>query len=62
MKYASPTMIARHAKKNRVTVYRALKAAGVTAERMPGVRGKRIPIAAANKFLERQWPECGPLN
>lgn len=30
-------------------------------ERYPGVRGLRIPIAAANKFLMRQWPEAGIL-
>lgn len=62
MKYASPAMIARHARKHRVTVIRALKAAKVPTEKAPGVRGLRIPIAAANKFLERQWPEVPPLS
>lgn len=61
-RYVTPAMIAQHAKKTRLTVYRALKRAGIEGERFPGARGVRIPISIANKFLMRQWPEAAPLN
>lgn len=62
MKFVTPDMIARHASKHRLTVYRALKFAQVPMEKTRGVRGIRIPLSAANKFIERQWPGIGPLN
>ena len=61
MKYASIALIAAHTKKHRATVLRALRQAGVTPESHPGVKGKRLPLNEANKFLLRQWPGIAPI-
>lgn len=57
----SITMIARHAGKHRASVLRALAAAGIKPQKLPGARGLRLPEREVNKFLARQWPEVGPL-
>lgn len=57
MSYVSPSMIAAHAEKHLITVLRALSAAGITPEKLRGVRGGRIKLAKANAFLAKQWPE-----
>ena len=56
MKYLTLHQLATHAAKSPSAVSRALKAAGIAQERITGVRGKRISVAVANKFLARQWP------
>jgi hypothetical protein len=61
MKYVTIPMLTRHARKNRSTVIRALRAANVSTEKIPGAKGLRIPEEEANAFLARQWPEAGPL-
>lgn len=60
MIYLTIPMIAKHAGKHSGTVLRALKLAGIPAEKTKGVRGIRITLANANKFLARQWPEVAP--
>ncbi len=55
-------MITRHARKNRSTVIRALRAANVATEKVPGAKGLRIREEEANEFLARQWPAVGPIS
>jgi hypothetical protein len=54
-------MLAKHAGKDPKTVKRALRAANVTLEIIPGVRGYRITERDANRFLFKQWPEAGAI-
>ena len=61
MKYVTIAMIARHAKKHKLTVWKALRKAGVNMETPPGAKGFRITEKDANRFLAKQWPEVGPL-
>ena len=56
MSYVTISQIAERAEKDRATVVRALKAAKVDGQNIPGVKGVRISIAVANRFLARQWP------
>lgn len=50
-------MICDKTKKHRSSVLRALKAAGVQPERIPGVKGGRIPEKEAVKVVAKHWPE-----
>lgn len=59
--FVSVKMLAEHAKRRVNAIYRAMKAAGVKAEKFPGVQGLRIPKQVANKFLAKHWPEVGPM-
>ena len=61
MSYVSIAMLAEHARKTPQAVRDALKAAGYTPERFPGVRGYRLQAKDANKFLSRHWPQVGPM-
>jgi hypothetical protein len=61
MNYVTVAMIAKHAKKAKSSVVRALKNAGTKTETFPGVHGLRIDERDANMLLKRQWPECGPM-
>jgi hypothetical protein len=61
MKYVTVAMIAEHADKCPASVPAALKAAGVKPEKLPGVKGVRIPERDANKFLLRHWPDVGAM-
>lgn len=55
MTYTTPRLLAAHAGKRYETVRLALKAAGLmTRER--GIKGARIPVQKANRFLAKQWP------
>lgn len=38
------------------SVRMALKRAGMLGARVPGIKGHRIPVAKANRFIARQWP------
>jgi hypothetical protein len=61
MSYVSIAMLAQHAGRTPQAVRDALKAAGYTPERFPGVRGYRLASKDANKFLSRHWPQVGPM-
>jgi|GEM_PF-4062384 len=61
MKYVTIAMLCAHAKKHRSSVLRALRAAGLTPQRLPGCKGLRLPEPEATDFLARQWPQAGPL-
>ena len=56
MSYVTIDQLAKHAGKNRSSVSRALKTAQVPLEKYPGVKGKRLQVRTANRFLARQWP------
>ena len=61
MKYVTIAMLCEHAQKHRSSVLRALRTAGITPEKIPGCKGVRLPADQANAFLEKQWPQAGPL-
>lgn len=61
MKFVTIAMLCEHTGRHRSTVFRALKAAGIRAQSVPGCKGLRLPERDANKFLLRQWPEVGAL-
>lgn len=48
--------IAAHTGKALISVRRGLKAAGMMPKRTKGVRGYRIDLREANRFVSRQWP------
>jgi hypothetical protein len=54
-------MIAAHAGRTPQAVRDALKAAGYSPEKFPGVRGYRVTAKDANRFLSRHWPQVGPM-
>ena len=58
-------MIAAHTGKNISTIRRAMSAAGVQAERVPGAKGLRLEVRKANTFLSSYYPEAiqekGPI-
>jgi hypothetical protein len=54
-------MLAEHARKTPQAVRDALRAAGYSPEKFPGVRGYRLQAKDANKFLSRHWPQVGPM-
>jgi hypothetical protein len=61
MSYVSIAMLAEHARKTPQAVRDALRAAGYSPEKFPGVRGYRLQAEDANKFLSRHWPQVGPM-
>jgi hypothetical protein len=61
MSYVSIAMLAQHAGRTPQAVRDALKAAGYSPERFPGVRGYRLQAEDANRFLSRHWPQVGPM-
>lgn len=61
MSYVTISMLAQHAGRTPQAVRDALRAAGYSPEKFPGVRGFRIQAKDANKFLSRHWPQVGPL-
>lgn len=61
-RYVSVAMLAAHAKRDRKSVTRALKLAGIRVDMSPGVRGFRIEHKDANRFLAKQWPEVPPIS
>lgn len=61
MSYVTVPMIAAHAGRTPQAVRDALRAAGYSPEKFPGVRGFRIQSKEANKFLSRHWPQVGPM-
>ena len=61
MSYVSIPMIAAHAGRTPQAVRDALRAAGYSPEKFPGVRGFRLQAKDANKFLSRHWPQVGPM-
>lgn len=61
MSYVTVPMIAAHAGRTPQAVRDALRAAGYTPEKFPGVRGFRVPAKEANKFLSKHWPQVGPM-
>lgn len=61
MSYVTVPMIAAHAGRTPQAVRDALRAAGYTPEKFPGVRGFRLLAKDANKFLSRHWPQVGPM-
>ena len=61
MRYVTVAMIAAHVRRSTKQVLRAMKQADVKGERFPGVKGIRIPLAIANKFICKHWPEVGPM-
>lgn len=54
-------MIAEHAGRHPTTITRALKAAGIEPERIPGAKGLRLPLRKANRFLSLYYPESGQM-
>ena len=61
MKYVTVKMVAEKARRHPESVSRAMKASQVPVERFPGVKGGRILLREANKFLARHWPEAGQM-
>jgi hypothetical protein len=61
MSFVTIGMIAEHARKTPQAVRDALKAAGYSPEKFPGVRGYRLQAKDANRFLSRHWPQVGPM-
>lgn len=61
MSFVSLQMVAAHAGKHIASVRRAMKTAGLPLQKEPGVRGYRVPLKEANKFLAKQWPQVPPL-
>jgi hypothetical protein len=61
MRYVTTAMIAKHAGKHQESVARALKLTKTPIMRTPGVKGMRVDLRDANKFLALQWPEAGPM-
>jgi hypothetical protein len=61
MSYVSIAMLAQHAGRTPQAVRDALRAAGYSPERFPGVRGYRLQAKDANRFLSRHWPQVGPM-
>lgn len=56
MTYVTIAQLALHTGKSHSAVERALKAAKLALEKHPGVKGRRLGINAANRFIARQWP------
>jgi hypothetical protein len=61
MKYVTTAMIARHAGRHQESVARALKLTKTPVVWTPGVKGLRVELGDANRFLALQWPETGPM-
>ena len=61
MRYVTTAMIAKHAGRHPESVARALKLTKTPIMRTPGVKGMRVDLRDANKFLALQWPEVGPM-
>ena len=61
MSFVTIGMTAEHARKTPQAVRDALRAAGYSPEKFPGVRGYRLQAEAANRFLSRHWPQVGPM-
>ena len=61
MRYVTVAMIAAHVGLSIFGVRYAMKQAGIKGEKFPGVRGIRIPLNIANKFICKHWPEVGPM-
>ena len=61
-RFVTVAMLCAHAGKHRATILRALRAAGISAERAKGLRGLRLTERDARRFLSRQWPEIPPLS
>lgn len=61
MSYVSIAMLAQHAGRTPQAVRDALRAAGYSPEKFPGVRGYRLQAKDANRFLSRHWPQVGPM-
>jgi len=60
--YVTTAMIARHAGKAQETVIRALKLTQTPVVHPIGVRGMRIELRDANRFLAVQWPDVPPMS
>lgn len=61
MTWTTPQLIAKHTGRHVDSVRRALRVAGISQAREPGLKGARIPLSRANRFIRKQWPECPPL-
>ena len=57
MMHVTVSMLANHAGKDESTIRRALASARASVERIPGARGLRMKIEAANRFLGKYYPE-----
>jgi hypothetical protein len=54
--FITVAQLATHAKRHPESVRRALRAAGLMPAAEKGIKGKRISVTKANRFLSRQWP------
>lgn len=61
MQYVTINQIAAHVGKNRTTVLRGLKIAGIETAQPQGCKGARIPYKDAARWVLRYHPEAGPL-
>ena len=62
MNYVTIEQICKHAGRSRSAVVRAIKRASVPVEKHPGVKGVRLSVKSANRFLALQWPSVGEIN
>lgn len=61
MSYVTIEQLCKHSGKSRSAVCRALKATQTQTVKQAGVKGVRIPLKAANRFLGLQWPGVGEI-
>lgn len=62
MTHVSTAMLVRHTQRSTSAVLEALKREKVKIEKLGGRAGFRVPFKAANSFVLRWRPECGPLD
>ena len=62
MTFVTVTQIIEHTGRSRSAVERAMKAASVKAERRKGIKGIRITLKEANRFIALQWPDVPQIN
>lgn len=61
-RFVTIAMLAAHAKKHRCSIIRGLRLAGIKLEKTLGVKGGRLPVKDANRFLAKQWPDVAPMS
>lgn len=62
MTHVSTAMLVRHTKRSTSAVIDAIKRNKVPFENLGGRAGIRVAIKDANRLVQRQWPECGPID
>lgn len=62
MTHVSTAMLVRHTQRSTSAVIDAIKRNKVPHEKLGGRAGIRIEFRVADRFVQKQWPESGPLN